>query len=223
MTRASAAGLIREVAGTPPPHLRAHQRLREEALAMLNAEHLIEPAYHYRIVAIEAHDGPEFKVDGTLLHAPMLRPDSGRLTGLAFGVITLGERIHERIGELFDQRKPGLALMLDDLGNNLLMGLSRRVQDRLMAETLRQRLSMAGELHPGDPGLELDTQAAIVRLAGGDRVGIRVTPGGLLSPMKSGSMVFGVGEHLPAVNWSRCDACPSRERCKFTAIQFPAQ
>lgn len=189
---------------------------------MLKAECLIDPGYHYRILALEAHDGPEFKVDGSLLHAPMLRPASGRLTALAFCVVTLGERIHERIGELFDQRKPGLALMLDDLGNDLLMGLSRRVQDRLMAETLRQNLNMAGELHAGDPGLELDTQAQVVRLAGGEAVGIRVTAGGLLSPMKSASMVFGVGEHLPTVSWSRCDACPSRERCKYgTSTPMP--
>lgn len=217
MTKASAVGLLREIGAAKAPRSPSRQRLREEALALLRTERLIEPAYHYRIVPLQPHDGPEFKVDGTVLHAPMLRPASGRLTALAFGVVTLGERIHARITELFAQRKPALALMLDDLGNDLLMGLSRRVQDRLMADCLRRQLSMAGELHAGDPGLDLDTQARVVELAGGDAIGLRVSAGGLLTPLKSGSMVFGVGENLPPANWSRCDTCPSRGRCKFVA------
>lgn len=216
MTQASAAGLLREVAANAPASLSAPRlRLRQEALALLREDGLVQPAYSCRIVPLEPHDGPAFRVGGELIHAPLLWPASGQLIALGFGVITLGDRIQKRVTELFEQRKPGLALVLDDLANDLLMALSRRVQDRLLADALRQRLSMAGELHAGDPGLDLQAQAAVVRLAGGNEIGVRVHHGGSLLPLKSGSVVFGVGRNLPAVNWSRCDTCPSKTQCKY--------
>jgi hypothetical protein len=37
----------------------------------------------------------------------------------------------------------------------------------------------------------------------------------MMSPLKSTSMVLGVGIALPQTQWSRCDSCPSRDRCSI--------
>ncbi|MEJ2393727.1 MAG: hypothetical protein P8Z77_02925, partial [Candidatus Thiodiazotropha sp.] len=90
------------------------------------------------------------------------------------------------------------------------------------SECYRKRLSMGAELHSGDPGLELDTQAAVLRMAEGMKIGVALHQGQLLTPLKSGSVVFAVGRDLPEVAWSRCETCPSYAKCSFGRRQQSA-
>ena len=196
--------------GRPSP---ARNRLRAQALTMAREETLVNAAYSYRIVTLEAPPAPLLHAGGESLEAPWLLPASGDLTALACGVCTLGPALERRVSELFAQRRASLAMALDELGNELLFDISRRAQDRMQAEVGRSGLSMSGELRAGDPGLALDAQGAVLRLAAADSIGIRLGEGLLMHPMKSTSMVLGVGVNLPASSWSRCDACNSRARC----------
>jgi hypothetical protein len=209
--------VLREVAESPrfgrPSALR--DRLRHEALALARAEDLVDAAYSYCIVPLDAPAAPMLRAGGETLHAPRLLPESGQLTALACAVCTLGARLEQRVTSLFAARRASLALALDELGNELLFAASRRVQDRMLADANRRGLSMAGELRAGDPGLALDTQAAVLRLAQAGLVGVRVSDDQLMQPLKSVSMVMGVGIALPPAQWSRCDECPRREKCKL--------
>lgn len=188
-------------------------RLRLQALDYAMAEGLARPAYSYRIVPIDGPAGDVLNLDGEQLHAPWLLPASGQLTALACGVCTIGSALEARATELFAQRRASLAVALDSIGNELLFAVSRRAQDRIQAEVGRRNLCMAGELRSGDPGLALDTQSTVLRLAEAASIGVRLTASGMMSPNKSTSMVLGVGVDLPAARWSRCDTCPTRERC----------
>ncbi|HYG89461.1 MAG TPA: hypothetical protein VD978_24760 [Azospirillum sp.] len=152
-------------------------------------------------------------IGGEALDAARLLPESGTLTALACGVCTIGSRLERRVSALFVERKMSLALALDALGNELLRIAVRRLQDRMLADARRQGLSMAGELRPGDPGLALAAQPAVLRLAGAESIGVSVTSGLALDPLKSASMVLGVGIDLPPARWSRCDDCPTAPRC----------
>ena len=97
--------------------------------------------------------------------APRLLPESGELTALACGVCTLGPTLERASARCSREKRASLALALDELGNELLFAVSRRAQDRMLADASPRGLSMAGELDAGDPGLALDAQAAVLRLA----------------------------------------------------------
>ena len=84
----------------------------------------------------------------------------------------------------------------------------------MLMATRARGLSMAGELRPGDPGLALQTQALVLRLADAASISVSASRGHALTPHKSISMVLGVGIDLPPARWSRCDDCPSREKCR---------
>lgn len=196
--------------GRPSP---ARTRLRAQALAMAREDELVHAAYSYRIVPLQAPAAPLLKAGGESLEAPRLLPDSGELTALACGVCTLGPALERRVSELFAQRRASLAMALDELGNELLFAISRRAQDRMQAEVGRRGLSMSGELRAGDPGLALEAQGAVLRLACAASIGISLGESFLMHPLKSTSMVLGVGVDLPASAWSRCDTCNSRARC----------
>lgn len=194
---ASATGSPRDSHG-----LRA--RFRRDALELLRREELLETAWSYRIVPY----------DGEVLPTPRLVPETGRLTGLACAVCTLGPKLERRVSALFAERRMSLALALDDLGNALLLELVRRLQDRMLADVRRQGLTMAGELRAGDPGLALEAQATILRLAGAEQATVTLSGAASLHPLKSASMVFGVGIDLPPARWSRCDDCRHKASCR---------
>jgi hypothetical protein len=196
--------------GRPSP---ARTRFRAQALAMARDEALVHAAFSYRIVALQAPAAPLLHAGGESLEAPWLLPASGQLTAVACGACTLGPALERRVSELFTQRRASLAMALDELGNELLFDISRRAQDRMQAEVSRRGLTMSGELRAGDPGLALEAQGAVLRLAGADSIGISLSEGFLMHPLKSTSMVLGVGVDLPASAWSRCDTCHSRAKC----------
>jgi hypothetical protein len=200
----------------------ARNRLRAQALAMARDEALVAGAYSYCIVPLEAPAAPLLQAGGESLEAPWLLPASGRLTALGCAVCTLGPALERRVRQLFGERRASLAMALDELGNELLFEISRRAQDRMQAEAGRRGLTLSGELRAGDPGLALEAQGAVLRLAAAESIGIRLGDGCLMHPLKSTSMVLGVGIDLPASAWSRCDSCNSRAKCGVRARALAA-
>lgn len=215
--------ILRSVAAAPRAGMSATRlRLRQQAVELVRAEQLADAAYCYDIVGLDAPAADLLHARGETLHAPRLLPESGRLTALACAVCTLGPALETRIGTLFAERRASLAMALDALGNELLMAISRRAQDRMLVDARRRGLTMAGELRAGDPGLALDAQASVLRLAQSELIGVRLAGGQLMHPLKSVSMVLGVGVGLPPVQWSRCDDCPHRAKCGAVSQPEPA-
>jgi hypothetical protein len=218
MPTVRSSGLLRDIATTPcvggPFPQRG--RFRREALDLVEREDLLNAAYCYRIVPLDEPPKKCLRVGGEMLDAMRLVPESGQLTAVATAICTLGPALEQRITALFAERRTSLALALDGIGNELLFALSRRLQDWIIAEARKHQLTAAGELRPGDPGLPLAAQPAVLRLAGAGEIGVSVTQGQLLHPLKSMSMVLGIGVDLPPARWSRCDGCPSAAKCRMS-------
>jgi hypothetical protein len=194
----------------------SRERLRREAISLARAENLVDAAYSYCIVPLDRPPAAEdllLHAAGETLPACWLIPASGELTALACCVCTIGPMLEAHVTELFAERRPSLALALDELGNEMLFAVSRRAQDRIHADAHRRRFSMAGELHAGDPGLDLSAQAAVLRLAQCENVGVTLLHSSIMTPLKSTAVVLGVGIALPPATWSRCDSGPSRAKC----------
>lgn len=198
----------------------SQQRFRDDAIALIARESLAEPAFNFSIVDLDGPAAETLRAGGECFYAPKLLPQSGRLTALACGVATVGLRLETRIGALFRVRDMSLGLALDEVANELLFALSRRLQDRMLVGARKQGLTLAGELRPGDPGLALNAQAGLLRLADAGSISVGLFGGYMLNPIKSVSMMFGAGIDLPAVRWSRCDECSSRGTCKIVAREL---
>ena len=207
--------LKRELAAIPVTGSPVRARLREQAIAAIFAEDLVEASYSYNLVPLSAPPAAVLEAGGERFHAPRLLPESGELTALGCGVCTLGPKLEARVSALFREKRAALAVSMDEVANEMLFALGRRIQDRMLSECYRKRLSMGAELHAGDPGLDLDAQAAVLRLAQAEQVGVALFKGHLLTPLKSSSVVFAVGRDLPEVAWSRCESCPSAKKCNF--------
>lgn len=219
MINAAVRALLQEAseAIAPAGSARLPPRVWREAEVLVEADDLLAPALSFRIVDLDRPAAATLQAEGWQIEAPRLLPETGELTALACGVATIGARLEQRVSALFAARRGALALALDDLGNRCLHALSRQLQDRMLIAAEKRGLDLAGELRPGDPGLALDAQPAVAQLAEGAAIGVTLTPGLLLHPLKSISMVFGAGRDLPPVRWSRCDDCRSRSICRIAA------
>jgi hypothetical protein len=219
MTSIASAALLREVSALPDRDIgsAARRRFRHEAIELVARENLIEAAFSFRFADLDEPAAGVLRAGGEALYAPRLLPESGELTALACAVATLGPLLEQRVTSLFAERCCSLALALDEVGNQLLCSVIRRAQDQMLAAATRRGLTMAGELRPGDPGLALEAQPAILRLAAAATAGVSMSSRHALRPLKSASMVLGVGIDLPPARWSRCDECPSRTRCRVVA------
>jgi hypothetical protein len=216
MPRVIGVNVMRELVANPPAGLTpVRVRLRRDALALIEAENLVHACYSYAMVPLDRVDGDILHAGGETLNAPKLLPSSGELTALGVGVCTLGPKVEARTTALFAQRKGSLALALDWVASEMLFVVGRRMQDRLLTDTLKQGLCMAGELRAGDPGLDITEQAAVLRLAQADSIGVALFKGHLMTPLKSTSAVLGIGKNLPVVSWSRCDDCRSKPKCRL--------
>jgi hypothetical protein len=218
MPTVRSSGLLREIAMSPCASGRFRQlgRFRRDAIDLVERENLLNAAYCYRIVALDEPPSDVLRAGGETLEATRLVPESGQLTAVAVGICTLGPAFEQRTTALFAERRISLALALDKLGNELLFALSRRMQDWIVIEARKRRLTAAGELRAGDPGLPLQAQAAMQRLAGAVEIGVNVTHGQVMHPLKSMSMMLGIGIDLPPARWSRCDDCPSALKCRMS-------
>lgn len=191
----------------------AAEKLRLRAIALAQEEGLGLSSYAYRIVDVDRENDGYLDIGDEQLFAPWLVPESGELTGLGVGISTLGPALERRVTALFGERQAALALALDQLGAELLFATSARLEVRLRGDARRAGLSVSGELRPGDPGLALEAQRTVMKLMAPIDVGVQLHNGAMLNPIKSTSVIYGVGRNLPAVQWSRCDLCPSRDKC----------
>lgn len=195
------------------------QKTRSAALEMIVQESLVTPVFCYRIVPVRAVCDDVLDLGDSSIRVPGLVDVSTRLTAVAAVVSTLGAAFAARVSYLCTDRKLSLAFVLDELGNELLMCTVRQALLQIRREVRRQRLSSGSSLSPGCSGFALNQQAAVVALAGGERLGISVTSQGMLHPVKSRSMIIPIGTGLSAQPLhKRCETCSSRKKCRYRGL-----
>lgn len=202
-----------------PPRSGTAPKLRHAAVAMIEEEALAKPAFSYRIVPVQSVSGADFCFERSRLRVPGLAGVSAGVTAVAAVVCTLGTELEARVSTLCAERKLSLALALDEVGNELLLNAVRQALLQIRREARRHGLSSGNSLSPGCSGFALDQQAAVVAMAGGDRLGISVTSHGMLNPVKSRSLIVATGTGLSAQPLHRrCESCTSRKQCRYRGL-----
>lgn len=181
-----------------------------EILARIDDERWVRPESVYRIRPVEAGGPGWLELGGrTRLRSPLAAHRMRRATRLAVGICTLGAGLDERVRETFAAGEALRAVLLDEIGSLMIYRLADRLERLIRSEARRLGLEASGVLCPGDPGFDLHEQRLLLDLAGGSSVGVSVTPGGMLTPQKSLTLVMGLGTRMPA--WSHADNCA---RCR---------
>lgn len=207
-------GLVRRAMAAIPTSGRPAVRRRLSALAD-DLDRTIRPRATIRTVpaAMVGRDtlrlGDAAELEGASVH---------RFAGvdrLAVVFASLGTGIAERSARCAAQGEMVEAALLDQVGSRAVWQLGQRLLAAIRLAAHRAGSRAGGPLFPGDPGLPLAAQPILARLGDPDGAGVEVSGGGLLTPLKSLSMVVAIGPEVR--RWARvanCRECRFHDRCR---------
>jgi hypothetical protein len=190
--------------------------LRNMTAAMIERAHtLLTPAVAYDVFGIA-----EVRHE-RLVISPRVSIKSARLAGtlgnakqIAVAVCTIGPQLEEAVSAMFMNGQQAEATVLDGVGSAAVEELAQRAC-RLFEDMARSHgLTTSVPFSPGDPDWPLEAQRDLLDLVGAEQIGVSLNDSFLMHPLKSLSLVVGIGENLTA-SGSACDYCTLREVCRY--------
>ena len=215
------ADLLRREEGSrrrdmPPRVLAAILELRKQA----EEERLIRPAFVYEAYPVaEVLEERLVLEGGVLLAGRMLVTQLRSARRILALVGTIGAALERRAMEWHEAQDPFRALLLDGIGNAAMDALSREMCRAASAFAAERDVRASGPLAPGIHGIPLANQPLLLRLAGAERVGVRLSSGLMMEPVKSISMVIGIGAEVDT--WDKaqaCSWCDLKTRCDYRVL-----
>lgn len=127
---------------------------------------------------------------------------------------TIGSGVEKRVGELNSNGYLADAYFLDVYGSVAVGVLARKLYRKI-----REQFAGYGAtvyMEPGQLDWNVRDQQVVFRLIHPEKIGVTLNSGMMMSPVKSLTGVFGIGEpgRVKAGNFS-CEFCPKRESCTF--------
>lgn len=195
------------------------ERVRElllEILEEIRDEGLIRPraAYREHLVSDAFEEG--FCLEGgSVLRGRLLAETFAGARSLVAAACTIGPALEKKAGEHFREGRQLRGFLLDTAGSAAVDLLAAEVC-RLIKRGITSGASISSPVSPGMPGFPLSAQAGLLSLAGAERIGVRLTSGGMLDPRKSLTMLMATGGVMP--QWTpeeACSRCPMFARCPY--------
>jgi len=179
---------------------------------------LIQPRLAYETMALEAIDGDVIHLAGGagLTEAPIVADKFRKAEVLVMAVATLGHGLEEEVANFFERKKAVNALALEEIAVAAMFELNDLIAAHIADVAGAKGLKASSPLYPGNDGFGLSQQRVVYELAGASGIGLKISDGGMLSPVKSASMIFAIGK--TAMVWDRnedCGTCKARELCRF--------
>jgi hypothetical protein len=188
-----------------------------ELLAGLDNERLLEPAAAYERHPVTGMTGDRITLaGGKAVRGPALPAFFPEARELAVAVCTIGPRLEKQASNYTKNGQALRGMLLDGIGSAAVDKLIPKVTRLIAAGVAPLGYEVSSPVNPGMPGLAMTEQWNIMELAGGDRIGVSLTPSGILVPRKSVSMVIGIGPRM--TRWTQaevCARCSLSESCPY--------
>ncbi len=203
--------------GADPSILRSRRpRLFEIAVqALKEGLPLIHPQVLYERFPVEAIRHARVRLaGGSELKGEALAQHLGPAQEVLAVVCTIGSELDERATQVMESEiVHGLALY--GVGSAAVEALANAACQRFEEEAAERGWQTTIPLSPGMIGWSVEEgQPQIFSLLGGSQVSVRLTESAIMLPMKSLSLVLGLGPNLNRQG-TTCDYCAMREVCKY--------
>lgn len=133
---------------------------------------------------------------------------------------TVGEAIEKRSLHYLESN-PLHSLALYGVGSAAVEALSTAVCQHFSAQAARHGLLTTIPLSPGLEGWSIEQgQPEIFRILDAAQIGVELLPSGLMRPIKSISLVIGIGQHFDSAA-RICHFCAKRFGCAFQKQHAP--
>ena len=189
----------------------------QELLKEISKLSLLEPllAYEtYSVVELE-HDRL-YLGDNLALHGSLLQSTMGGAKRIAAAVCTIGPKLEKKSKSYITGGKVLRGLLLDGIGSTALDFLRQEACRIIALDASSDGYQSGSPISPGIPRFPLSEQPQVLKLAHAERIGISLTSSGVMQPIKSCSMVIGLGQKMKM--WSAaqtCAHCPIHRTCRY--------
>ena len=199
---------------------RARPRLRRLCATMIErARSLLAPTVAYEIVDLQEvrHDRLVLS-PGVSLKGPRLVSVVGGAEQVAVAVCTIGPDLERAVSALFASGRPAEATVLDGVGSAAVEELSQRACREIGSIASKRHLTTSIPLSPGDPDFSIEEQHTLLSLSHAETMGVTLNDSFLMQPLKSLSMVVGIGRDLTS-GGSPCEVCTLKDVCRYRAMR----
>lgn len=196
------------------------RRLIDELLAGLEEDNLLQAAFAGELIPIIEMDDGGIVLEGRRhVCGPALPAFFPEAVMLAVVVCTIGPVLEERVGALSRSGQPLRALLLDGIGSAAVDALVAEAMQGVAAGAAAGGWQSGSPVNPGMPGFPLTEQRNLLELARADRIGVALSPSGVLIPRKSVAMAAGVGTGMAVWTQSEvCARCCMGQTCQYRKV-----
>lgn len=195
--------------------------LLPEILAQVEERELLRPAIAWESRRVLEVSGSRVRLAGgsELAQAEAVVNLLGEADELAMAVGSIGPALDRTTRDWFANGREVEAFVLGEIGNLAVGKLSDRIPLSVGEWAAGRGLETSGALSPGGTGVDLSDQRVVVEVASAERIGVKLTSACMLVPVKSVSMVIGLGHGLPTWTHAQaCELCASRDTCRLRPL-----
>ena len=197
-----------------PDSPRAARLTKAAEGAAAEALALIKPSLMYSLFAVSElrEDSIEFG-NAHELHGREIVEHLVGSQSVAVGIYTIGKGLESRALELF-AKDSVRSLMLEAAGNAALSEIGAFFCTEIEEHASALRLETTFPIQPGQIGWRLEDQREIFSMLDGSKIGVSLTDSCTMVPLKSESVVMGVGKPSGLGRTSPCGRCNLNDRCR---------
>ncbi len=137
-----------------------------------------------------------------------IRAYFANVTDLAIAVCTIGPILPSEVNKLFERDEPYNATILDCIGSVATEELADLVNSTIIKDLKLSDNQVSTRYSPGYCTVPLTDQKIIFDNLDGNSIGVKLTEGYLMTPIKSVSFFLNIGTNIKDSKWEkRCQMC----------------
>jgi hypothetical protein len=192
------------------------QTSTRELLDTVAADGWLAPAIAYEILPVGKEQEKKSLADKTVWPGSGLPPVLAGAKEVAVVVCTIGSTLEKQVRYFSENGEALRALLLDGIGSAAVDKLAGRAEEIIRRESAARHYRASSAVNPGMPGLPITAQPRLLARVPAGEIGVTLSASGTLVPLKSVSMIIGLGQDMPT--WTRnevCAACHLRDTCHY--------
>jgi len=134
---------------------------------------------------------------------------------IVIAILTLGDKIEKKSAELFSQGEYLRGMIYDAVGSAALKDLNSSFFKKLCAKAGNEKRRVSRGFSPGSGDWSIEEQATIFKLLNAESIGVSLKESMMMAPVKSISVVYGLGKDL-----AMPDAEHDCANCNLADCQF---
>jgi hypothetical protein len=184
-----------------------------------------EPRALIKIMTVDSHDGLVKVADGPAFHGRLLAKTMSGISEAMLLLVTLGEGVSQLISELGAGRALD-AMGVDAVASEMVEAAANRFE-AIAGKALRPGLPFRTlRFSPGYCDWNVSELPDLLTCFDASRIGVSLTPGGMMAPRKTLAGMTGLTESQEAASNNPCDhcgkkACDHRRSLRLDSLSSP--